>query len=134
MKKLTKKWLDFAKADLEAAGVLLKSGETHWSYQLCVLHCHQAIEKILKTVIVDREKEIKKIHDLIKLLKDSGLKLPTEFEEFIDRLNPHYQLPRYPDIPHRGPVLKYNKEVAKYHFDKTKEIFLWIEKKILSKK
>ena len=60
MKSITKKWLDFARADLEGAKVLLRSGETHWSYQLCVLHCHQAIEKILKTVIVENGDEVKK--------------------------------------------------------------------------
>jgi HEPN domain-containing protein len=101
MKNLTKKWLDFARADLEAAEVLLKSGKTHWSYQLCVLHCHQAIEKILKTVIVKNGDEVKKIHDLITLLKDSKLKLPEKFQEHIDQLNPHYQLPRYPDISYK---------------------------------
>lgn len=134
MNKLTKKWLEFAKADLEAAEVLLKSGKTHWSYQLCFLHCHQALEKILKMAIVDSGKEIKKIHDLVKLLKDSDLKLPVEFEDFIDKLNPHYQLPRYPDIPYKGPILKYDRETAKNYFGKTKEIFLWLEKKILSEK
>jgi len=41
------------KADLEAAEVLVRAGKTSYSYQLAVLHCHQAIEKILKTIIVD---------------------------------------------------------------------------------
>ena len=72
---------------MEAAKVLLKSGETHWSYQLYVLHCHQAIEKILKTVTVDNGDEVKKIHDLVKLLRDSKLELLENFQEHIDNLN-----------------------------------------------
>lgn len=133
MKRVTKKWLDFAKADLEAAEVLLKSGKTHWSYQLCVLHCHQAIEKILKTIIVNKGKEIKKIHDLIILLKDSEIKLPKNLEEYIDELNPHYQPSRYPDIPYKGPIFKYNKEIAQYHFNKTRTLFLWLTERLISK-
>ena len=134
MKKVTKKWLDFARADLEAAEVLLNSGKTHWSYQLCVLHCHQAIEKILKTIIINQGKEIKRIHDLIILLGDSNVKLPKNLQEYIDELNPHYQRPRYPDIPYKGPVFQYNKEIAEYHFNKTKTLFLWLTKELMSKK
>lgn len=134
MKKVTKKWLEFAKADLEGAEVLLKSGKSQWTNQLCVWHCHQAVEKLLKTVIVEKDKEVKKIHDLIKLLKDSKIELPRDFQEYIDKLNPHYQAPRYPDIPHKGPILKYNKEIANYHLEKTKKLFLWLKKKLTSKK
>ena len=134
MKDITKKWIDFARADMEAAKVLLKSGETHWSYQLCVLHCHQAIEKILKTVIVENGDEVKKVHNLIFLLNESKLKIPEEFKQHIEGLNPHYQLPRYPDIRYKGPILRYNKEVAQEYFNKTKQVFLWIEKKLIQKK
>ncbi len=133
MKNLTKKWLDFAKADIEAAEVLLKSGKTHWSRQLCVLHCHQAIEKILKTVIVENGDEVRRIHDLIILLKDSKLELTEKFQNHIDQLNPHYQLSRYPDIFYKGPILRYDNETASENFNKTKQVFLWIEKKLMSK-
>ena len=68
------------------------------------------------------------------LLKDSKLKLPENFQEHIDNLNPHYQLPRYPDISYKGPILKYDKEIAQENFNKTKQAFLWIEKKLMSKK
>lgn len=134
MKNLTEKWLDFAKADLEAAEVLLKSGKTHWSYQLCVLHCHQAIEKILKTVIVKNGDEVRKVHNLIFLLSESKLEISEEFKRHIEELNPHYQPSRYPDIFYKGPILKYDKEIAQHHLSRTKEIFLWIEKKLTLKK
>ena len=54
--------------------------------------------------------------------------------EYIDSLNPHYQLPRYPDIRYKGPILRYNKKVTREYFDKTKQVFLWIEKKITLRK
>lgn len=133
MKEITKKWLKFAKGDLEGAETLLKSRKTDYGYQLSVLHCHQAIEKILKATIIEKGKEIKKIHDLITLLEDSKIDLPKDFEEFIEKLNPHYQPTRYPDIPYKGPILRYNKEIAQEYFKKTQEIFSWLEKKLISK-
>lgn len=133
MKEITKKWLKYAKGDLEGAEILLKSARSDYSFQLSVFHCHQAIEKILKTFIMEKGKEVKKIHDLITLLKDSGLDLPKEFQKYLEELNPHYQPTRYPDIPYKGPILRYNKEIARHHFNKTKEIFSWLEKKLTSK-
>ena len=65
MNTLTRKWLEYAKADLEAAVVLVKSGKTHYSYQAAVMHCHQAVEKMLKTLIVSNNEAPKRIHDLI---------------------------------------------------------------------
>ncbi len=46
MKIIVEKWLNFAKADLEAAEILVTHPKSHYSYQLAVLHCHQSIEKI----------------------------------------------------------------------------------------
>lgn len=129
MKEITKKWLQFAKGDLEAAEVLLKSAKTDWSYQLCVLHCHQAIEKILKAVIINKGEEPKRVHNLIFLLEKSGLRVTEEFRKYVEELNPHYQPSRYPDIRYKGPILKYNQDIAKYHFSRTKEVFSWIQKK-----
>lgn len=133
-KDLIKKWLQFAKADLEAAEILVLSPKSHHSYQLAVLHCHQAIEKILKTIIVAKNKTPKRVHDLLILAKDTGIVFEKETMQYIKKLNPHYQLPRYPDIFYKGPVLKYTKELAKYHFNQTRKLFLWLEKKLTPKK
>ena len=48
MEEIVKKWLEYAKTDLEAAEVLVKAGKSPYSYQAAVLHCHQAIEKNFK--------------------------------------------------------------------------------------
>ena len=128
MKNIVQKWLEYAKADLEAAEVLVGHPKSHYSYQLAVLHCHQAIEKILKTKIIDNGNEPKRVHNLIFLLQESKLDISEENRKYIEELNPHYQPSRYPDIPYKGPILKYDKKTAEYHLNKTKEIFLWIEK------
>lgn len=133
MDVIVKKWLDYAKADLEAAGILMEHPKSSWSYQLAVLHCHQAIEKLLKTVIVSKGEEVYKIHDIVRLAEMSKLELPPESQEYLKELNAHYQPSRYPDIRYKGPILKYNEETVKYHFEKTRELFLWIEKKLMLK-
>lgn len=130
MEPLVKKWLEYAKADLEAAEVLTEHPRSHYSYQLTVLHCHQAIEKILKTKIISSGGEPKKVHNLIFLLQESKLDIPDEFKKYIEELSPHYQPARYPDIAYKGPILKYDKKTAEHHLNKTKEVFTWIEKKI----
>lgn len=126
MEEAAKKWLDYAQGDLEAAEVLLEHPKSHRSYQLVVMHCHQAVEKLLKAVIVKQEKEIKNIHDLTRLLEELDIDVPRELSEYVDELNPHYHTPRYPDLPSRGPSFSYNKEIALYHISRTKELFVWI--------
>lgn len=136
MNSIVKKWLEYAKADLEAAEVLIKHPKSGYSYQSAVLHCHQAIEKIIKTVIVLNEDEVYRIHDLVRLAELSELKLADEFQNYIRELNVHYQPSRYPDISYEGKTGKfyYSKENSQYHFNMTKKLFLWLEKKITSKK
>ena len=51
-------WLTYAQADLDAAERLLKSpNPNNWTFLLSAWHCHQAIEKILKMVIIGQGKE-----------------------------------------------------------------------------
>lgn len=134
MKNVTIKWLEYARADLEAAEVLVRAGKTTHSYQLAVLHCHQAIEKILKTVIVNKGEVPNRIHDLIKLAQDTKIRLSLHYQNYISELNVHYQPCRYPDIPYKRPVLTYTRKTSWYHLKETKKLFRWIEKKIISKK
>jgi HEPN domain-containing protein len=83
MKEITKAWFEFAKQDLKDAEILLKNRSTKG----CVWHCHQAIEKILKAIIIEKGKRPRKIHDLIELLKEANVKLPKELSNFIEGLN-----------------------------------------------
>jgi len=134
MNDIAKKWLDYAKADLEVAEVLVKNPKSKYSLQLAVLHCHQAIEKILKTIIVNKGVEPKRTHDLIKLLLDSKQKLSPELKEYLERLNIHYHPARYPDIHYKEGIIKYSKETVFYHFKQTKKLFKWLEKGLKLKK
>jgi HEPN domain-containing protein len=121
MKKITKKWLEFAKEDLKNAKILLKEK----SYRGSSWHCHQAIEKILKAVIIEKRKRAKKIHDLVKLLEDSGIKLPEDLLSFLEELNLHYLPSRYPDIYDQLKEIYRPKNIQKV-FKLTKVLFLWL--------
>jgi HEPN domain-containing protein len=95
MKKITQKWLEFGKRELKDAEILFEN-KRYWG---CIYHCHQAIEKFLKAILIESGKKIPKHHDLPDLLKRGGLKYSKEILEFVEELNPYYQPIRYPDIP-----------------------------------
>lgn len=93
MKKITKKWLEFAENDLKNAGILFRGK----SYPAVIWYCHQAVEKTIKAIIVEKGTRLRKTHDLIGLASDADLKLSKDIATFIDNLNPYYNPIRYPD-------------------------------------
>lgn len=84
----------------------------HWRY--CVLMCHQAIEKIMKAHLVEDNKEVRRIHNLVKIGRQTELDFPPDMWNFIKELNPHYQPNRYPDIAYKANI-RYSNEDAKLH-------------------
>lgn len=87
-------WLNYAKADLSSANILLKESD---NFHIVVYHCHQAIEKMFKCQLLLTGKKLVFTHDLIQLLKDIGNQELTEelFEEF-SFLMDLYSNTRYP--------------------------------------
>lgn len=63
---LIKMWVDSSDADIEAAKVLLET-RPHLN-SIILFHCQQALEKILKALLIHQEIQVRKIHDLNKLL------------------------------------------------------------------
>ena len=128
-KELLKKWILFAKSDLDATQRLFESPRPNsWTYLLILWHCHQAIEKILKMVIVKKNKELFRINDLPRLLKYSEIKnISEEHLDFIFNLNSFYLRPRYPDMNY-DPFPKLNRKSTEKYLRLTKELFLWIKK------
>ena len=60
-------WLEYSKADLESAKILLKETE---NYHIVAYHCQQAVEKIFKRFLLLKGKKFRFIHELDELLKD----------------------------------------------------------------
>lgn len=129
MKKITKKWVEFAKEDLKAAEILFSSK----SYRNCIYHCHQAIEKLLKAMIIEKGKHFRKTHDLPDLLKKSEAKYTKEILQFIQELNPYYNPIRYPDTA-LAPPLNYNRKTTQKLFKSTKDMSKWLLFQINQKK
>lgn len=119
-KSIVKKWLGYAQDDLRAAQILYKEK----AYRACVYHCHQALEKIFKAVILAKGKAFHKIHDLVELYEDSNVSLPENIITFLSDLNPHYLLSKYPDIEYK---LRYSRKRANSILETTGEIFKWLK-------
>jgi HEPN domain-containing protein len=117
-------WHQKAKESLDDAVSSLKSHR----YGLTAFCCQQALEKLLKAAAVKlKNQRPRKIHDLLPLLKDSGIDISEDFTAEIAKISKFYFLVRYPDINKRFFATP---EIAKQTLKKTQEVFLWIENKL----
>lgn len=133
MKDIVKKWLQFAKADLEAAQILFDKADRQGSAsQACIFHCHQTIEKMFKAHLISRGEPTPKIHDLVRLEELTQLTLPANLYQFVRDLNPHYQAARYPDLPFSSNfIFTYKQETVRPILENTKNLFLWLKEKLI---
>ena len=88
-------WLNKAREDFAFASSILP--DTLFYAQVC-FHFQQAAEKFLKSYIIAKGLEFKKIHELRKLLKicETATPLFSNFREEADFLSPFYIDTRYP--------------------------------------
>jgi HEPN domain-containing protein len=63
-----KEWLYFAQMDLESAKYL--QGMHPVPHEVICYHCQQSAEKCLKAILVIHQHEVRKIHDLVKLIQE----------------------------------------------------------------
>lgn len=94
MKDETSKWLEYAGENLESAHVLLNSG----LFNPCLQNAQQAVEKMLKAVLVEFSIKFKKTHsisELVRMLAKKQLKvdLAEEESELLDSI---YLPSKYP--------------------------------------
>lgn len=117
-------WHQKAKESLDDAVSSLKSHR----YGLTAFCCQQALEKLLKAAVIGlKNQRPRKIHDLLPLLKDSGVEISEDYIAEIAKISKFYFLVRYPDINRKFFATP---EIAKQTLEKTKEVFLWIENKL----
>ena len=79
-----KRWMDYAKSDLDAANTLLKKGD-FFPRQICFMS-QQAGEKALKAILVYLGINFPKTHDLdlIRELIPAGWKVKEKFPQLYD--------------------------------------------------
>jgi len=125
MKKETKLWLDYAKDDLKSLKVMWKAHR----YGPTAFYCQQAIEKIFKAIIIEKQNTVpRKSHDLLRLLEDTGIKnFPKKWLPELKEMSRHYFRVRYPDLSKK--FYSKREEVVKI-VKVTKEIYPWLQKKL----
>lgn len=127
-KKLLEQWILYAQSDSDAAKKLfVAKNPTSWTYLLVLWHCQQAIEKLLKMIIIKQEKELLKIHDLIRLAELTEKKFSSNDFRFLERLNKFYLRSRYPDLIYKA-LPNPTKKLVKEFLEKTEKLFLWLKK------
>lgn len=126
MKSKTQNWLKIARYDLRAAELAFDAE----LYLTCVEKCHDALEKLLKGLIADQDKQPQKIHDLLRLVTEAVVEnLQKDMLEPLGEINLVYMSTRYPDeIDMIERDL--NTEMTSKLFKETKRIFSWLEKKL----
>jgi len=135
-KEILKTWIKYAYIDLDVSKRLLNSPKPNqWTYVLVIWHCHQAIEKMFKMTAIKNNKELLKIHDLIRLYKQAGIKdFPEKYINFLYDLNEYYISPRYPDLSYKKPYPKSDRKKAENYLKLTNNIYQWLEKYAFPKK
>ncbi len=116
-----KEWRRSAESDRQAAKHLLDAGD----YEACVFHCQQAVEKLLKAVIIKQGGgRPERTHDLNALLeKITGLEKDKDIEQIVSEIDGYYIGSRYPlDTVDPGIFVKPLAEKAVQYTD---EIFKW---------
>jgi len=99
-------WIKKAYSDLIGAKMLFENDTT---LDLAIYHTQQCAEKALKSYLVYKKQEIRKVHDLVQLLKDC-FEFEPDFWKFITTaklLKPFATKFRYPDdllLPDRSDV------------------------------
>lgn len=123
MRKDTANWIALTDYDLETARHMLATGR----YLYVVFLCHLALEKILKAHTAEVTQELPiKTHDLIYLIKKSGLQVSQPHLDFIGKINTASIPTRYPDDLQRS-LKEYPESVAKEYLTQTTELVQWLK-------
>ena len=94
-KKEVEEWFSRAEKDLDEAKFLL---ENRRPLEGVAYFVHQSIEKHLKGFLISKGWELEKIHDLVRLIRES-CRFDKSFEEFIpemEKITDFYIESRYP--------------------------------------
>lgn len=118
-------WLAYAEADLRAAEHLFESED----FMACAFHCQQAIEKLLKAIIVSETGERPPyLHNLRLLVEQvSTISIPDNIVDKLISIEPHYIGTRYPGVVDREV---YDRETGQQVLSDTREVYKWFRSKL----
>jgi len=122
MRADTLNWIALAEYDLETARHMLETGRRIY----VIFMCHLALEKMLKAHVTEATQTIPaKTHDLIYLVKMSGLSVPSDLLDFIGKINNASVPMRYPDDLQRT-LNEYTDPVVRSYLRQTEEALQWL--------
>lgn len=122
MRPDTQNWIDMSEYDLETARHMLATGR----FLYVVFMCHLALEKMLKAHVTEATQAVApKTHDLIYLVKKSGLALPQSHLEFIGKINNASIPTRYPEDLQKM-IAQYPESIVRDYLAKTEEVLQWL--------
>ena len=115
-------WINLSKYDIDTAKAKLTSRR----YLYVLFTCQQAIEKMLKALVVKNTGRFPpKINDLVKLLTIAGIEAPDEKKEFLAKLNYYYLETRYPaELSEISKLIK--RQTALNIFNETRKMLKWL--------
>jgi HEPN domain-containing protein len=116
-------WFTLGRVDLESARRSLQGD----SFLHCIFGCQQALEKVLKGLIVQITGEAPpRMHNLVRLASLAGLALQLDHEQLLAKLSLEYIEMRYPEELDTIVELN-NRSAAEEHLRQTEELFRWFE-------
>jgi len=125
----TANWISTSEYDLDTARHMLATGR----YLYVVFMCHLALEKMLKAHATDATGSAPaRTHDLLYLVKSTGLRLPLEHLEFVGRINNASVVTRYPEDLQRA-LAQYPVGVAREYLHHTEEVLEWLKEQLTSR-
>lgn len=120
--KTYEQWVGQAHYDLDTARAMFDSGR----YLYVLFCCQQAVEKMLKAVIVKRTNEFPpRIHALVRLAEAAALDPAEDRIQFLRELSNYYIQTRYPEEI-EGLTAKISVEQARRILEQTEETIQWI--------
>ncbi len=117
-------WLESAEHDLETAESLFSSKKYDW----CLFMGHLVLEKTLKAIyVLESNGDLPpRTHNLVRLIKESSLKVDDETILWLDRINDFHIEARYPDFKREFYKIC-TRDFTQKHFFKVKETFTWLK-------
>ncbi|OGC21543.1 hypothetical protein A2291_02740 [candidate division WOR-1 bacterium RIFOXYB2_FULL_42_35] len=92
--KIIAEWQQRAENDLESAGIILRESD---NYDIAIYHSHQAIEKLLKAILLKQGQTFKFSHDIsalfLQAFKDSSQDKRFDDIAYVNSLYPRLRYP-----------------------------------------
>lgn len=119
-------WVKSSLEDLKTAGGLFKLQR----YQHCLFFCHLFVEKIIKALVIKTTKRPSPYgHKLSKLSKLTKISFSDEQLDLLDEITAFNIEARYDNYKFQF-YKKATKQYTQEYFKKSKDIYLWLKKKL----